>query len=61
VPAIVLTPSANGDLAAIREFIDAGNPAQTHAFIDLIDSKLLNLCRRPDLGLRREELLNRHS
>ena len=58
---IVLTPRANADLAAIREFIAAGNPAQTHAFIDLIDSKLLNLCRRPDLGRRREELLNRHS
>jgi plasmid stabilization system protein ParE len=50
VLAIVLTPRANADLAAIREFIAAGNPAQTYAFIDMIDSKLLNLCRRPDLG-----------
>ena len=55
--AIVLTPSANRDLAEIWMFIAADNPAQTDAFIDLIDAKFQNLSHQPGLGRRREELI----
>ncbi len=54
--AIVLTPSANRDLADIWMFIAADNPAQADDFIDLIDAKFQNLSRQPGLGRRREEL-----
>jgi toxin ParE1/3/4 len=56
VLAIVLTPSANRDLADIWMFIAADNPAQADDFIDLIDAKFQNLSRQPGLGRRREEL-----
>ncbi len=55
--AIVLTPSASGDLAEIWEFIAADNPPQADAFIDLIDAKFQNLPRHPDAGRRCDELL----
>ena len=55
--AIVLTPSANRDLAEIWMFIAADNPAQADDFIDLIDAKFQNLSRQPGLGRRREELV----
>ena len=55
--AIVLTPSANRDLAEIWKFIDADNPAQADAFIDLIDEKFQNLSRQPGPGRRRDELV----
>jgi len=57
VLAIVLTPSANRDLAEIWMFIAADNPAQADDFIDLIDAKFQNLSRQPGLGRRREELV----
>lgn len=55
--AIVLTPSANADLAEIWKFIATDNPAQADDFIDLIDEKFQNLSRQPGLGRRREELV----
>ncbi|MFN9645207.1 MAG: type II toxin-antitoxin system RelE/ParE family toxin [Cyanobacteriota bacterium] len=55
--AIVLPPSASGDLAEIWEFIAADNPAQADAFIDLIDANFQNLSRHPDAGRRRDKLL----
>lgn len=55
--AIVLTPTASGDLAEIWEFIAADNPAQADSFIDLIDAKFQNFSRHPDAGRRRDELL----
>jgi toxin ParE1/3/4 len=50
VLAIVLTPSASGDLAEIWELIAADNPAQADACIDRIDAKFQNLSRHPDAG-----------
>jgi toxin ParE1/3/4 len=54
--AVVVRPRALADLAEIWAYIADDSPDQADAFVDLVDSKLQALSRRPGLGRRRPEL-----
>jgi toxin ParE1/3/4 len=56
MPTLVLRPRALTDLAEIWAYIAEDSPDRADAFVDLVDSKLQTLSRRPGLGRRRPEL-----
>ena len=52
MPTLVLRPRALTDLAEIWAYIAEDSPDRADAFVDLVDSKLQTLSRRPGLGRR---------
>jgi len=56
MPTVVVRPRALDDLAEIWAYIAEDSPDRADAFVDLVNSKVQALWRRPGLGRRRPEL-----
>lgn len=56
MPIIIKRPLARDDLSEIWDYIADDNERQADTFVDLIDQKLQELARHPNMGRSREEL-----